>query len=144
MSNNAAYSGGLGKVDVTEASGFIGGHVCKALAEAGFAPVQFSRSPAGPRHEWRLDADMEGSALCLVGADAAVHLAAYFQMKYEYYGQVKQYREENSTQALGLLRVAKLVGIRHFIHASTAANIYTISSRGERKFIDYSTEGNLC
>jgi UDP-glucose 4-epimerase len=126
-SEDDIVSSDIQKVVVTGASGFIGRHVCRSLAQHGIDVVPLSRSADHSTPTWSLDASVVDNVSRLAGANAVVHLAAFLPVNYEDIDQAVQCYEANSLGTLNLLRAATLAGVQHFVHASTCA-LYTPST----------------
>lgn len=115
------------RIVITGSGGFVGKRVCKVLANEGFTLVLLTRNPTENGLKWSLDASVEETASYLMGASTIVHLAAYLPSNYENLDEAQLCFESNALGTLNLLRAARLAGIKHFIHASSAA-IYTPSA----------------
>ena len=111
---------GLPTVLVTGASGFVGGHLTRALARNGWAVRRTVRTLSGgddeiviesigPTTEWEQ---------ALVGVDAVIHLAARVHHQDEEHA-VELYRSVNIDGTLQLARCAASRGVRDFIFVST-------------------------
>jgi UDP-arabinose 4-epimerase len=114
---------------VTGGAGYIGSHVCKALAEAGFLPVSFDDLSRG--HEWAvkwgplvrgslLDAAALDAAMAVHRPEAIVHLAGF-----TYVGESVRdpllYYANNVAGSLSLLAAAARHGIGALVFSSSAA-----------------------
>src|SRR6185503_6248003 len=105
----------LSTVVVTGATGFVGRHLCPALAHAGHGV-----RPADPRVPGSIDA-------ALPGADALVHLAARVHvMRDTAADPLAEFRRVNTEATLELARAALRQGVRRFVFLST------IKVNGER------------
>ena len=114
---------------VTGGAGYIGSHVCKALAAAGYRPVTFDNMTFG--HEWavkwgplergdiqdraRLDAVIETHRPC-----AVLHFAAFAYVGESVTDPAKYYRN-NVAGSLTLLEAVVQHNIRHCVFSSTCA-----------------------
>jgi UDP-arabinose 4-epimerase len=114
---------------VTGGAGYVGSHVCKALAKAGFRPVVYDNLCRGHAVAARWGplavADIaDGATLRRIMHEyhvaAVVHLAAY-----AYVGESMQlpemYFNNNLTGTLSLLHAMIDVGVRHIVFSSTCA-----------------------
>jgi nucleoside-diphosphate-sugar epimerase len=111
------------RVAVTGASGFLGGHLSETLVENGHEVVALVRrrsdlsvlSPLGVELRY-IDLETgEGISESLRGADAVVHLAAY----YTFHGKWELYKKINIDGTKAMVDAARLNGIRHFVYCST-------------------------
>lgn len=122
-------SAGLDTVLVTGGAGYIGSHVCKALAASGFLPVTFDDLSRG--HDWavRWGPLVRGNLLdrqALLGAldeyrpASIIHLAGF-----TYVGESVRdpllYYQNNIAGSLGLLKCAVDRGIGALVFSSSAA-----------------------
>ena len=106
---------------VTGASGFIGTHVMRALAEAGESPVGLSRKPIkGLVHGFDLE-DIGDLSNVLSGAKAVVHCAARVHGKEDPKTELEDHLKANRDGTAELLRQAEAAGVQHFIFLSTIA-----------------------
>lgn len=114
---------------VTGGAGFIGSHVCKALAEAGFRPVAYDNLSHG--HRWAVRwgplevgdlADAERLDLCLGRhrPEAVIHLAGYTAAG-ESVRDPATYYENNVTPFLVLLEAMRRHGVDRMVFSSSAA-----------------------
>jgi UDP-arabinose 4-epimerase len=131
MSESAAGSAGRARrpILVTGGAGYIGSHVCKALAGAGFFPVSFDDLSRG--HEWAvkwgplvrgnlLDGPALDAAMAEHRPEAIVHLAGF-----TYVGESVRdpllYYGNNVAGSLSLLAAAARHGIGALVFSSSAA-----------------------
>lgn len=113
------------KVLVTGATGFVGGHVCRALIDAGHevtAAVRRSGSaPEGTleKHVSHLDGLTDWSA-ALAGQDAVVHLAARVHVMNETAENPwEEFRRANVEGTERLARDAAAAGVERFVFMSS-------------------------
>ena len=103
------------KVYVSGASGFVGGHVARELAERG----------ADVRRE-RVDLlDPEGLARAVEGCEAVLHVAAI----YSYDAPAELMERVNVEGTRALLEAAARAGVRRFVHCSTAGTCGPVPGR---------------
>ncbi|MGH3024415.1 MAG: NAD-dependent epimerase/dehydratase family protein [Gaiellaceae bacterium] len=103
------------KVYVSGASGFVGGHVARELAERG----------ADVRSE-RVDLlDPDGLARTVAGCEAVVHVAAL----YSYDAPAELMERVNVEGTRVLLDAAARAGVRRFVHCSTAGTCGPVPGR---------------
>ncbi len=118
-----------GAVLVAGGAGYIGSHVCKALAEAGIVPVSYDTLEKG--HEWAVQwgplerGDIgDGARLDEVFARhrprAVVHLAGYIEVG-ESVRQPDRYLHNNATKTAALIEAALRHGVEAFVFSSTCA-----------------------
>jgi len=114
---------------VTGGAGYIGSHVCKALAEAGHRPVCFDTLEKG--HEWAvrwgaLECGDIGDVLRLDEVfrrhrpSAVIHLAGYIEVG-ESVGQPDRYLHNNATKSNVLIEAALRHGVDTLVFSSTCA-----------------------
>jgi UDP-glucose-4-epimerase GalE len=114
---------------VTGGAGYIGSHVCKALAEAGHRPVCFDTLEKG--HEWAvrwglLECGDIGDVLRLDEVfrrhrpSAVIHLAGYIEVG-ESVGQPERYLHNNATKSNVLIEAALRHGVDTLVFSSTCA-----------------------
>ncbi len=118
-----------GTILVTGGAGYIGSHVCKALASAGFLPLSFDDLSRG--HEWAVKWGplVRGTLLDGAALDAAmaahrplaiIHLAGF-----TYVGESVRdpllYHTNNVAGSLSLLAAASRHGIGSLVFSSSAA-----------------------
>lgn len=110
---------------VTGGSGFIGGHLIRALRAGGTSVVALVRSPAAGEKLAgegisQVDGDItDGKALAagMAGADVAFHLAA----KVGDWGDESEYARVNVRGTAAVLEAARASSVRRLIHVSTEA-----------------------
>ena len=122
-------------VVVTGAGGFIGGHLCARLVEAGARVRAFvrynSRNDRGTL-DWLDPAiagemevvlgdirDVESVARAIDGTEVVFHLAALIAIPYSYVNP-RDYFETNVLGTLNVAEGARAAGVRHLVHTSTS------------------------
>jgi UDP-glucose-4-epimerase GalE len=114
---------------VTGGAGYIGSHVCKALAEAGHRPVCFDTLEKG--HEWAvrwgaLECGDIGDVLRLDEVfrrhrpSAVIHLAGYIEVG-ESVNQPERYLHNNATKSNVLIEASLRHGVDGLVFSSTCA-----------------------
>lgn len=114
---------------VTGGAGYIGSHVCKALAESGVTPVCFDTLEKG--HEWAvrwgpLERGDVGDAARLEEVfsrhkpTTVLHLAGYIEVG-ESVRQPERYLHNNATKTETLIEAALQHGVEAFVFSSTCA-----------------------
>lgn len=114
---------------VTGGAGYIGSHVCKALAQAGFTPIAYDNLISG--HEWAvrwgplakgdlLDLERIDSVFKQYRPAAVMHFAAYSDVG-QSVGQPTNYYRNNVAGSLNLLDVMREHGVRQIVFSSTCA-----------------------
>ncbi len=117
------------KILVVGGAGYIGSHVCKALAEAGFTPVTYDNLSTG--HSWAVrfgpfvEGDLENEAHLLdtfenVQPAAVIHLASLINVRDSIVNPALYY-EKNLFATLVLLKAAVRCGVLDLVFSSTAA-----------------------
>jgi UDP-glucose-4-epimerase GalE len=110
-------------------AGYIGSHMCKALADAGIVPVTFDNLSTG--HRWAvqwgplvegdlLDPPSLDAAFAAYPIDAVLHFAA-LSLVAESMQQPGLYFRNNVTGTLNLLDAMRAAGVRKLVFSSTAA-----------------------
>lgn len=113
------------RIFVTGASGFVGGHVARTLAER-HEVLAMARSEDAQAQVRALGATPVRCALgqverdCLEGVDAVVHCAA----RAEDWGTREQFWTANVDGTRQLLDVARAAGVRRFVHIGTEAALF--------------------
>jgi UDP-glucose-4-epimerase GalE len=118
-----------GAVLVAGGAGYIGSHVSKALAEAGFIPVCFDTLEKG--HEWAVkwgplergdigDSERLDEVFARHRPMAIVHLAGYIEVG-ESVREPERYMLNNVTKTQALIDAALRHGIEAFVFSSTCA-----------------------
>jgi UDP-arabinose 4-epimerase len=124
------------RVLVTGGAGYIGSHVCKALAAAGHEPVVYDNLHRG--HRWAVrwgplvegdvrDAEALRAAFAGHRPDAVVHLAALAYVG-ESVDDPALYYDNNVAGSLALLRACADGGVARFVFSSSCA-VYGIPAR---------------
>jgi UDP-glucose-4-epimerase GalE len=114
---------------VTGGAGYIGSHVCKALAEAGHRPVCFDTLEKG--HEWAVrwgpleqgdvgDARRLDEVFRRHRPNAVIHLAGYIEVG-ESVGQPERYLHNNATKSNVLIEASLRHGVDGLVFSSTCA-----------------------
>jgi UDP-glucose-4-epimerase GalE len=118
-----------GKVLVTGGAGYIGSHVCKALAESGFTPVCYDTLEKGHRWAVRWGPLERGDIGDRARLDevfvrhrprAIVHLAGYIEVG-ESVREPERYLHNNATKTAALIDAALRHAIEAFVFSSTCA-----------------------
>src|SRR6478672_3319712 len=118
-----------GAVLVAGGAGYIGSHVCKALAEAGIVPVSYDTLEKG--HRWAVRwgplerGDIgDGARLDEVFTRhrprAIVHLAGYIEVG-ESVRRPERYLHNNATKTAALIDAAMRHAVEGFVFSSTCA-----------------------
>jgi UDP-arabinose 4-epimerase len=114
---------------VTGGAGYIGSHVCKGLAQAGYHPVVFDNLERGNRSLVKWGGFERGDirfkeqidrAVARVKPDAVVHLAGYAYVG-ESAGRPDAYYLNNVCGTLNLLNTLVEYGIKKLVFSSTCA-----------------------
>lgn len=114
---------------VTGGAGYIGSHVCKALAKAGYRPVVYDDLSRG--HRWavrwgplEVGGLTDGAHLDAVIAEhrpsAVLHFAAFIEVG-ESIADPAKYYENNLAAFLALLAAMRRAGLDRLVFSSTAA-----------------------
>lgn len=116
------------KIVVTGGAGFIGSELCRQLADGGARVVAVDNLISGKRenlvgvNEVRLEvADIRETNVMRAlfrGADIVYHLACR-GVRHSLHAPLENH-EINATASLGLLRVAREVGVPRFVHVSSS------------------------
>jgi UDP-arabinose 4-epimerase len=118
---------------VTGGAGYIGAHVCKALARAGYVPVVYDNMSRGHREAVRWGPLVEGdiadrarlgAAIAEHRVAAVMHFAGYAYVG-ESVGDPALYYRNNLTSTLSLLDAMQESGVGEIVFSSTCA-IYGI------------------
>ena len=118
-----------GNVLVTGGAGYIGAHVAKALAQAGFSPVVLDNLGGGRREAVKWGPLVEGDLadaplLARVMAEhrpvGVIHLAGFIEVG-ESVREPARFYHNNFTNALVLLEAMRATGIGVVVFSSTAA-----------------------
>lgn len=119
----------MSTVLVTGGAGYIGSHVCKALAGAGYKPVAYDNLVYG--HEWAvkwgplergniLDRERLCAAIKANRAEAVIHLAAFAYVGESVSDPGKYYRN-NVVGTLSLLDAMRDCGVGRIVFSSSCA-----------------------
>jgi UDP-glucose-4-epimerase GalE len=114
---------------VTGGAGYIGSHICKALADAGDRPVAYDTLEKG--HAWAVqwgpleqgdigDAARLDEVMARYKPSALIHLAGYIEVG-ESVRQPERYRENNVTRSAVLIEAAARHGLEGFVFSSSCA-----------------------
>ncbi len=124
------------KILVTGGAGYIGSHVCKALAAAGYLPVTFDNLVYGHRRAVQWGPLVEGDILDRAALDEAfeehkpvaiIHFAAFAYVGESVANPGKYYRN-NVVGSLTLLEAARDWGVDEMVFSSTCATYGTPAS----------------
>lgn len=114
---------------VTGGAGYIGSHTCKALAQAGFAPVAYDNLSTGNRWavQWGplelgdiLDRCRLHEVLGLHRPIAVMHFAAFAQVG-ELMAEPARYYRNNVCGAVNVIDTCRLCGVDVFVFSSSCA-----------------------
>ena len=114
---------------VTGGAGYVGSHACKALAEAGYAPVVYDNLVYG--HDWAvkwgplivgdlLEQDKLAQVLADHKPEAVLHFAAYAYVGESVEKPLKYY-QNNVQGTLSLLSAMRDAQVRRIVFSSTCA-----------------------
>jgi len=117
------------EVLVTGGAGYIGSHVCKALAEQGYTPVCYDTLEKG--HRWAVrwgplergdigDGERLDEVFARHRPRAIVHLAGYIEVG-ESVREPERYLHNNSTKTAALIEAALRHAVEAFVFSSTCA-----------------------
>jgi len=117
------------KILVTGGAGYIGSHVVKMLGELGHQVLVYDNLSTG--HDWAVlhgelvVGDLADTALLVrtvdgFSPDAVMHFAAFIQVE-ESVREPLKYYQNNTANALNLLKAVGSAGVKNFIFSSTAA-----------------------
>ena len=117
------------RIFVVGGAGYIGSHVCKAIANDGNIPIVYDNLSTG--HRWAvkwgpfvegdiLDTAQLEKALAAYQPEAVIHLASYIDVRESKTDPAKYY-ENNLVGTLALLQALLKHGIKNFIFSSSAA-----------------------
>jgi UDP-glucose-4-epimerase GalE len=118
-----------GTILVTGGAGYIGSHVCKALAEAGNTPVTYDTLENG--HEWAVrwgplergdigDGERLADVFTRHKPSAVIHLAGYIDVG-ESVRHEKRYLHNNAAKTDTLLKAALRYGLKDFVFSSSCS-----------------------
>jgi len=119
----------MNNIFVVGGAGYVGSHVCKALACAGFTPVTFDNLSNG--HEWAvkwgplvrgdvLNPDDLDAAFAVYRPDAVMHFAALIEVG-ESARRPEDFYLTNVTGTLNLLEAMGRGGVNNIVFSSTCA-----------------------
>jgi UDP-glucose-4-epimerase GalE len=119
----------MSAVLVTGGAGYIGSHVCKALADSGLTPICYDTLEKG--HRWAVrwgpleqgdigDAGRLDEAFSRHKPRAIVHLAGYIEVG-ESVREPERYLHNNTTKTAPLIDAAMRHGVDAFVFSSTCA-----------------------
>ena len=118
-----------GAVLVTGGAGYIGSHVCKALAEAGYAPICYDTLEKG--HEWAVrwgplergdigDTERLKEVFARHRPQGVIHLAGYIEVG-ESVRLPERYLHNNATKSDFLIAAAVRASVDAFVFSSSCA-----------------------
>lgn len=124
------------RVLVTGGAGYVGSHVCKALAAAGHEPTTYDNLERG--HRWAVrwgpliqgdvrDKETLDTAFERAQPEAVVHMAALAYVG-ESVEQPKLYREVNVGGSENLLALCETRGVKHLVFSSSCS-VYGVPER---------------
>ena len=128
----------MSTVLVTGGAGYIGSHVCKALAETGFEPVTFDNLSTGWQSAVQfgplvrgdlLDPDALQQVFTRYKPVAVLHFAALSEVGISARQPVK-YWKNNLTGSLNLVSAALASGVKNIVFSSTCAVYGPLTSDG--------------
>lgn len=117
------------KILVTGGAGYIGAHVCKALAGAGYTPVTIDDLAHGHRDAVRwgpliaadlADRDALAAAFATHSPSAVIHLAGFIEVGESTRDPLRFFRN-NVANAIGLLEAMRTAVVGAIVFSSTAA-----------------------
>ncbi|MEP6573560.1 MAG: NAD-dependent epimerase/dehydratase family protein [Gemmatimonadota bacterium] len=109
-------------IALTGSSGFVGGHLRRALLDGGMQVRSLVRRPAAGESEISVGDFQDRGLLsqALAGVETVVHLAARVHVMTETSPDAAaEYRDVNVTLTRSLLAAAGAAGVRHFVFASS-------------------------
>jgi len=124
------------KIFVTGAAGYIGSHVCKAIAEAGHTPIAYDNLTTGNRWAIKWGPFIQGDileqkaldqALRQYKPEAVIHLASLINAR-DSMAEAASYYENNLVGTFCLLKSMKSAGISHLVFSSSAS-VYGMPQR---------------
>lgn len=119
----------MDRVIVTGGAGFIGSHVCKALAKAGFEPVTYDNFSRGNRAAVQFgplvegdirDVDRLSSAMRAHSAVGVIHMAAFAYVR-ESVEDPLLYYDNNVIGSIRIVQAMRQTGVNHIVFSSTCA-----------------------
>lgn len=114
---------------VAGGAGYIGSHVCKALAQAGYVPVTLDNFASGHADFVRFgplvkacvtDGEAVSNAVQQYGIRAVIDLAGFIEVGESVQDPLKYY-QNNASAKLGFLQTLHASGVKAFVFSSTAA-----------------------